>query len=490
MAIFNFKKEEPIIQVQQTQVTEGNHYSFAAKEGKDHFEFAPNLNPLVKVFGVYINGERNLFPNYLNYVKHQSPLHATILNVKALLTVANGYTYDDKGLDVGTKISLNQLLFQFDEVLDSMGRDYWDSSNIYLKVLWNKDHTKILRIKHIPHEKIRIKDVDQEYEALTYEYCYDWANVARFSRVEYPKFNQRDTSSNEQIFHFQLRSEGQVIYNRPKFIAGLDWAIQNGMMGEYHTANMMNSVNPSALIEFFKKIDPDGQRKVMADVNASYAGLRKTGRLMFLFNSDKDTAAKFTQMEPNKLDKTFIVLADTIQREICYAHGIDPQILGLKTPGALGNSLSLPEAFRLFNYNQISPAQKDIECILNKFLAINQVPVKIKLNNANYLFEDQTAQASAVSDSGAIKDDNMKITEETASPAANSAEDIAKANLRGSVGGVQGILAIQAAVSAGTSDYNAAVVVLMEIYGFSEITAKAILGTPIDKTNTNSKPIA
>lgn len=54
----------------------------------------------------------------------------------------------------------------------------------------------------------------------------------------------------------------------------------------------------------------------------------------------------------------------------------------------------------------------------------------------------------------------------------------AKAKLKGTVGGVQGVLQIQASVSAGITDYNAAITLLYEIYGFDEPTAKRILGTP------------
>ena len=61
----------------------------------------------------------------------------------------------------------------------------------------------------------------------------------------------------------------------------------------------------------------------------------------------------------------------------------------------------------------------------------------------------------------------------------------AQANLRGTVGGVQGILAIQASVAQGTTDYAAALATLIEIYGFSEATAITILGTPGINVNNN-----
>lgn len=60
----------------------------------------------------------------------------------------------------------------------------------------------------------------------------------------------------------------------------------------------------------------------------------------------------------------------------------------------------------------------------------------------------------------------------------------AQANLRGTVGGVQGILAIQASVSQGITDFDSALATMVEIYGFTDETARRILGTPNTQNNT------
>lgn len=56
----------------------------------------------------------------------------------------------------------------------------------------------------------------------------------------------------------------------------------------------------------------------------------------------------------------------------------------------------------------------------------------------------------------------------------------AKAKLKGSVGGVQGILEIQASVAQGVTQYEAAVVLLYEIYGFDDAKARKMLGNPTE----------
>ncbi len=66
------------------------------------------------------------------------------------------------------------------------------------------------------------------------------------------------------------------------------------------------------------------------------------------------------------------------------------------------------------------------------------------------------------------------------------AEAEAKARLKGSVGGVQGILSIQQSVSSGITQRDAAITLLSEIYGFDEKTASELLGDPIKLPATDS----
>lgn len=55
----------------------------------------------------------------------------------------------------------------------------------------------------------------------------------------------------------------------------------------------------------------------------------------------------------------------------------------------------------------------------------------------------------------------------------------AQASLRGSVGGVQGILAIQSSVALGTTTYDSALNMLVIVFGFAESDARLLLGNPV-----------
>lgn len=91
------------------------------------------------------------------------------------------------------------------------------------------------------------------------------------------------------------------------------------------------------------------------------------------------------------------------------------------------------------------------------------------------------------------KDSNKVITQAT-NPLngldngnVNDIEAEAKAKLKGSVGGVQGLIEIQQSVSAGTTQYESAIIMLGEIYGFDDVTARKLLGNPIDLRTTQEK---
>lgn len=64
----------------------------------------------------------------------------------------------------------------------------------------------------------------------------------------------------------------------------------------------------------------------------------------------------------------------------------------------------------------------------------------------------------------------------------------AQANLRGSVGGVQGVLGVQQSFANGLTDYNSAITIFTEIYGFSLKVADALLGSP-EQTPATNEPI-
>ena len=127
--------------------------------------------------------------------------------------------------------------------------------------------------------------------------------------------------------------------------------------------------------------------------------------------------------------------------------------------------------------NQKEEADKDkvivegMNSVLNMSIS-NEAKIQILKETYNISSElsDILLIESVIASSGGDAS-NLEST-----PEAVDQNAIAQANLRGSVGGVQGILAIQQGVASGITSVNSAVTTLIEIYGFDNSTARRILG--------------
>jgi len=103
----------------------------------------------------------------------------------------------------------------------------------------------------------------------------------------------------------------------------------------------------------------------------------------------------------------------------------------------------------------------------NGLITLNELRIEIGLDvvaNGDALYISEPEKSSST------------VDEVEANPEANAEQLTAQANLRGTVGGVQGILQIQASFVQGITSQSSAISILMEIYGFDLATARAILG--------------
>lgn len=101
---------------------------------------------------------------------------------------------------------------------------------------------------------------------------------------------------------------------------------------------------------------------------------------------------------------------------------------------------------------------------------------KVKIDSLSLLLKEGVELDSANKFLGT--DFVIPPPEKTISDNASPETLAAQAALRGSVGGVQGILSVQASVSAGTTTMEAALSILTIVYGFTDQQAKDLLGQP------------
>lgn len=386
MALFDFFKSKP-----ETVTVKESYMDFAGINKRNANDASKGLNTQVeRLSGKHIYfGDGNLYPNYLNNLYNSSGLHSAICGTKKDLISGAGYTmFGEDLLTPFAKLSLKTLENFFDgtntleDVVTDMTLDYVIHGTIYLKVSWNSDHTKIIRAERIEPSKMRAGvDPKDKTKVSKYYYCFDWEQIGTYPTTEYPAFNPTKDGASVEIYRYMVKNPAMLYYTMPSYAAGINWIDLDAEISTYHRANIENSINPSMTIKFFERpANDEEKRTIVNNIKKTYSGSSNTGKAMIFFSSSKETAPEVTPVEVSNIDKQFLQTGASIQNNVCYAHRIDPLLAGIKTPGSLGNASEMEISYNIFKRSYVSPAQKDIEGVINRILSINQIPVKFKFN--------------------------------------------------------------------------------------------------------------
>ena len=237
----------------------------------------------------------------------------------------------------------------------------------------------------------------------------------------------------------------------------------------YSLSSVQNDYSLSGVLAYPKNIESSDEiKKIKEDVkgdtgSANAGGVRVIGAMP---TEGMNNWKWFTPISRNNIDNLHTNQVERAKFNIYAAFNQPPILSGVASEGMF-NEASFADAFNYYN-SATETDRKEIERELNKIMAVSIWPSlsNIEIIPKKYVTREGKANVAGGNNTGGDKETPKNINEES------------QAALRGSVGGVQGILEIQQAVSAGTSDYDAAIEILKEIFGFKEDQAKKILGTP------------
>lgn len=182
-----------------------------------------------------------------------------------------------------------------------------------------------------------------------------------------------------------------------------------------------------------------------------------------------DKIVQFIPFERSNIDGLY-TNQNKESREAIFSVFRQPAVLNAISESGMFNQQSLQDAFVFYN-SIVEKDRKEVEKALNKIMSYSV------WGNMNLEIQPKTLIKSVNNDTSGLDGEVDGLKQES------------QARLKGSVGGVQGILSIQDSVSRGVTDYEAGLATLMEIYGFEEEKARKILGEPIEKFNDNTEKV-
>lgn len=323
-------------------------------------------------------GEGNSMPNYLIDLYQSSPVHGSLVNSISFMIAGKGF----KSENPASQVEMAKL--ELDSILGSTALDLKLQGGVYWEVIYSMDHTRIVKVNHLPYENVRLAISDSEDEVVGVWYSRDWMDIRKQkNKPEYvPLFNPEDPSPRQVLF-FHLHSVGSMYYPRPDYISSKDWIELTRHISEYHVNNILNGFFPSFHINFANgEPSPEAQRMISREIERNLSGTHNAGKFLITFTKNKEEAPNIQAFPITDADKQYEYLSREATSQIIVAHRVtSPLLMGVRTDGnGLGsNTDEIKAALYVFTKQVIEPFQRIITNAVEEILAFNGVPSKVTI---------------------------------------------------------------------------------------------------------------
>ena len=364
MSLFN-KKEQL-----QTVRTEPQSYSTPfMRIGKGNLSL-----PYIQNFrgvGVAYFGQDNLFPQLLNQMYFTSPIHAAIIDFTCNAVLGGGVSMLNDGTmsqQIDHKVFMSRHNIQ--KLARQITQDFKRHSRVHL-ILTFSDSGLFLKMKRTDPSTIRYR-----FDG-NYEYSADWSTNQDRRTIE---AYHPEKMCREMLYTYGEAGAGQDFYPLPSYSSALNWCFLDGEQSFLHKNNIQNSIFPSLVIRRPKRFGSKKEIEDFKDGITANKGAEGAGNAILLTGDGFDNTPEVVQISANNNDQLFTQTSKEIKDNICFSHGINPAIMGIKVQGSLGNAQELEMSYAIFEKNIVKPMRNEIEQIFKDILRIANIEGLMVIN--------------------------------------------------------------------------------------------------------------
>ena len=336
-------------------------------------------------------GIKNNYPNILLDLYNQSPTHRSAVNFAMMSILGNGVDFEQMQLN-GDEIAPNYSQ-TWDEVIKSLALDYILYGSYAIQVIMNKDG-KTFSFWHMPIDKVRWSEYDEDGQILQYWICQDWTATGQYAPFTIDALDMKEDFKFEKgkpyLYVYRTYSPTMTYYTQPHYAAAIK-AIQAEI--EYCNFDLKNIVNgfaPSGVLTL-PEVETDEQRQaIINNITRMFQGSDNANSVMITFRSNiEDKGVEYTPFTSSNGNVN--LYADANQRvinRILGAHQIpNAALIGLPDIGNSGFSSEadkLQVSYELYNkltgnYNRMAVIRT-----LNQMLKMNGINTEIVMKPLNF----------------------------------------------------------------------------------------------------------
>jgi len=319
-------------------------------------------------------GEGNLYPELLNQMYYSSPLHGAIVDFKTNAVIGGGYNIVTDKLTPQEKLDMYafEKKIHMTQVVKAVTKQLIIHNRIYFKLHFDEKR-KLIKIENVSPEKVRISPCKKYYYLSD-----DWS-----TRIDTEKLKPYHITCSDsvQLYCYENKSVGQDYYPLPTYTSALNFAFLSGELSYFAKSNIQNSVFPSFAMMFPKRPQSEEEKHMIKETIDRLKGAANAGKAVAFFANSQEQLPKIESLPTNANDKMFQEASGLNTEQICFAHTIDPILLGVRTAGSLGNGSDIKQAYVIFEKNVVMELRREVEIIFNQLLTIAKIPADFQINN-------------------------------------------------------------------------------------------------------------
>ena len=243
--------------------------------------------------------------------------------------------------------------------------------NAAYQVFWNDEHTRIIKMYHIPVQTLRAEKLYDNPKIQNYWYCIDWLDQkAQRNKKKIPAFG----TSNEkmEILFIKNYTPGKYYYSLPDWMSAFQFAEAEAELSNLHINNITNGFLPAVMINMNNGVPAPEERDTIEDlIVRKFTGTSNAGRIMISFNDDPANKPTVDTINIENLHEKFQYVAEYAQDRILVAHRItSPLLFGIRTAnnGFSSQSEEMKTAYSILSTMTITPFQNLITNVLGEAL--------------------------------------------------------------------------------------------------------------------------
>lgn len=246
------------------------------------------------------------------------------------------------------------------------------------QVIYDKKHTKIVRVDHFPMNLMRPNKCNDKGEIEGYWFCDDWSDTRKYEPEFYPTMG---TSKKEiEVLVVQPYAVGMKYFSEVDYFGALPYCVLEEEIADYLINDCQNGFAPTTIVNY-NNDDPDEEtrERITKNTIAKTTG-SKGKRTIVSFNANKELATTVETIPLNDAPEHYQYLADEARNKILASHGVvSPMLVGIVTDsqGFNSNADEIEVASKYFYNTTINHFQELIIDALDKILAFNKISLDL-----------------------------------------------------------------------------------------------------------------